>query len=168
VANYQSLGHFINDGTNGGQSPVISDYRIMGIKDVTDGLSNTIFMAEKMTVCQNVTYETTTAVAENNGDSNTDPNYYNIWAYGRTAWPEWNPVFAWQVTGPASKFQVNPTWTGANANCDPRLASSPRSAGILAGLGDGSVRLLAGTIDPNIWWALCTPDGGEAIDGNAY
>jgi prepilin-type N-terminal cleavage/methylation domain-containing protein len=176
-ANYQSLGHFINDGTNGGQTPVVNDYRILKIGDVTDGLSNTIFMTEKVTVCSNSTYENGIAVTEGNGDSNTDLNYYPIWAYGRTAWPEWNPVFAaslsWSgyqygVIGPASKFQVNPITSGPNANCDPRLASAPRSAGILVGLGDGSVHLLSAGIDPNIWWALCTPDQGEVIDGSAY
>jgi hypothetical protein len=144
---------------------------------VTDGLSNTIFMTEKVTVCSNSTYESGIAVTEGNGDSNTDLNYYPIWAYGRTYWPEWNPVFAaslswpgyqYGVIGPASKFQVNPITSGPNANCDPRLASAPRSAGILAGLGDGSVHLLSAGIDPNIWWALCTPDQGEVIDGSAY
>jgi len=164
VANFQSLGHFFNDGSVTG----FSDYRIMSIRDITDGLSNTIFMVEKNAVCQNTTYENTVAVVENNGDSNTDPNYYNIWAYGRTAWPEWNPVFAYQVTGPASKFQLNPLFTGPNANCDPRFASAPRSAGILVGLGDGSVHLLSSGIDPNTWWALCTPDQGEVIDGSSY
>jgi prepilin-type N-terminal cleavage/methylation domain-containing protein len=144
AANYQSLGYFLNDATN----------NIMRITGVTDGLSNTIFMAEKTTVCQNAVYD---------NNAYGDPSYYNIWAYGRTAWAEWNPVFAYQVTGPASKFQVQPIFQGPAANCDPRYASAPRSAGILTGLGDGSVRLVSASISPNTWWAACTPTGGEVL-----
>jgi prepilin-type N-terminal cleavage/methylation domain-containing protein len=151
VANYQSLGHFLNDGTETG----FSDYRFMAIRDVTDGLSNTIFMAEKITLCQNPNYV--------NVENSDDQNYYPIWAYGRTAWPEWDPVFGYMVTGPASKFQVAPSTTGPTATCDPRFASSPRSAGILIGVGDGSVRLLGASVFPDTWWALCTPDKGEVI-----
>jgi prepilin-type N-terminal cleavage/methylation domain-containing protein len=161
AGNFQSLGHFFNDGTTTGYS----DFRIMGIKDVTDGLSNTILMAEKITVCHDTTYETTVGNGTNAG---TDPYYYNMWAYVQIDWPEWMPIFAYQVTGPASKFQVNPFFDGPNANCDPRFASSPRSAGLLIGNGDGSVRLLSANLDPNIWWALCTPDQGEVIDASAF
>jgi prepilin-type N-terminal cleavage/methylation domain-containing protein len=147
AANYQSLGYFLNDSTN----------HILTIQGVSDGLSNTIFMAEKTAVCQNVNYASTQG----------DPNYYNIWAYGRTAWKEWNPVFAYQITGPASKFQVQPIYNGSNANCDPRYASAPRAAGILVGLGDGSVRLVASGVSPSTWWAACTPSSGEVL-GNDW
>jgi hypothetical protein len=75
-------------------------------------------------------------------------------------------VFAYQITGAASKFQVNPTTTGTTATCDPRLASAPRSAGILAGLGDGSVRFVSASVDPNTWWSACTPDQGEVLGGD--
>jgi prepilin-type N-terminal cleavage/methylation domain-containing protein len=144
AANFQSLGYFLNDATN----------KIMRMTSVTDGLSNTIFMAEKLTLCLNTAYA---------GNPYGDPRYYNIWAYGRTAWPEWNPVFAYQVTGPASKFQVQPIWQGPNANCDPRYASTVRSSGILVLLGDGSVRSVSTSISPDTWWAACTPDVGETL-----
>jgi prepilin-type N-terminal cleavage/methylation domain-containing protein len=148
AANFQSLGHFFNDGDN----------KTMKLTTIPDGLSNTIFMAEKTTVCINPVY---------NNNAEGDPNYYNIWAYGRTAWPEWNPVFAYQVTGPASKFQVQPTFAGAGATCDPRFASAPRAAGILVLLGDGSVQMLGAGVSPSTWWALCTPNGGEVIGSDA-
>jgi prepilin-type N-terminal cleavage/methylation domain-containing protein len=154
VANYQSLGFFINDGTYTG----FNSQRIMRMGDLTDGTSNTIFMCEKNSLCVNAVY---------NNNAEGDPNYYNIWAYGRTAWPEWNPIFAYQVTGPASKFQVDPTSGGPAPTCDPRLASSPRAAGIYVGMGDGSVRMLNASIAPDTWWALCTPDQGEIIGADA-
>ncbi len=136
AANYQSLGYFLNDSTQ----------RIMRMGSLSDGTSNTIFYAEKMTSC-----------LKSGGP------YYNIWAYGRTAWKEWNPVFAYQITGAASKFQVNPTYNSSSATCDPRLASAPRSAGILVGLGDGSCRMVSASVDPNTWWYACTPDQGEVM-----
>jgi prepilin-type N-terminal cleavage/methylation domain-containing protein len=144
AANFQALGWWFTTTNN----------NIMRVSSVSDGLSNTIFMAEKQTLCQNSTYA---------NNSYGDPNYYNIWAYGRTAWKEWNPVFAYQITGAASKFQVQPIWTGSTANCDPRYATAPRAAGILVSLGDGSVRLVNTSIDPNSWWYACTPNGGEVM-----
>jgi prepilin-type N-terminal cleavage/methylation domain-containing protein len=153
AANYQSLGYFFNDGTHSG----FSSNSIMHLSNVTDGLSNTILMAEKLTLCQNPVYSS----------GQGDVNYYNIWAYGRSAWKEWNPVFAYQITGPASKFQVLPTFSGSQSTCDPRYATAPRAAGILVTLGDGSVRLVAAGIAPNTWWAACTPNGGEVL-GNDW
>src|SRR5262245_24367845 len=135
AANYQALGWWFKTTNN----------KVRTMASISDGTSNTIFFAEKATVCINQSYFDTAIQG--------DPNYYNIWAYGRTAWKEWNPVFAYQLTGPASKFQVTPITNGANANCDPRLATAPRSAGILVGLGDGSVRLVSASIDPTTWWS---------------
>ncbi len=141
--NYLALGYNRNKAEN----------RLTKVATATDGLSNTIFTAEKLATCPKKTFSGATAGGP----------YYNIWAYGRTSWKEWNPVFAYQITGPASKFQVNPTFVGDAATCDPRLASSPRSSGILTGLGDGSVRFVAASVSPDTWWFACTPDQGEVL-----
>lgn len=140
AANFQALGWFLRS----------TNQKLMRMSMLTDGTSNTIFFAEKTAVCQRPSLS-----------GNPGGPYYNIWAYGRTAWQAWNPVFAYQITGPASKFQVSPTFTGAAATCDPRIASAPRSSGILVGLGDGSSRFVAASVDPNQWWYACTPDQGE-------
>lgn len=132
AANYTAMG-YMND----------NEDKSKDFASITDGTSNTIFYAEKFTKCQ------------------TSTNYYNIWAYGDASWYEWNPVFAAYITGPASKFQVNPSSGNASATCNPQLAQSPRSSGILVALGDGSTRHLNATIDEDTWWALCTPDQGE-------
>jgi prepilin-type N-terminal cleavage/methylation domain-containing protein len=126
--------------------------QLMKMASITDGLSNTIFITEKSTVCDNPNYAP---------DIYGTSSFYNIWAYGRSSRPEWNPLFLYGVLGPESKFQVNPISSGASATCDPRLASAPRSAGILAGMGDGSVKLLGAGISPETWWALCTPAGKD-------
>jgi len=132
AANYAALG-YMNDNEDESKD----------FASVTDGTSNTLFYTEKFTKCE------------------TSTLYYNIWAYGDASWYEWNPVFAAYITGPASKFQVNPSSGDASATCNPQLAQSPRSSGILTCLGDGSTRHLNATIDEDVWWALCTPDQGE-------
>ncbi len=141
ASNLQALGYYFRS----------NNQRMMKMADISDGTTNTIFFSEKVAVCLNTTIPSGYTAAK-----------YNIWAYGRTAWAEWNPVFGYQITGPASKFQVNPT-TRVGGTCDPRLASSPRSSGIIVGLGDGSVRLLRSSLDPNLWWGACTPNGGEVL-----
>lgn len=141
AANFQSLGWWFRTTNN----------KTMRMTSQIDGTSNTVFYAEKVAVCLNQAIPSWYSGPK-----------YNIWAYGRTSWPEWNPVFGYQITGPASKFQVAPT-TGANGTCDPRVASAPRSAGILVALGDGSGRMVSAAVSPNTWWAACTPDGGEVL-----
>jgi prepilin-type N-terminal cleavage/methylation domain-containing protein len=54
-------------------------------------------------------------------------------------------------------FQVNPKL----ADCDPKVAQT-RHSGMLVGMGDGSVRTLDGGISERVYWALVTPDKGEA------
>lgn len=50
---------------------------------------------------------------------------------------------------------------GSQPPCDPVQAQTPHSAGMLVGMGDGSVRTLKGSITYATFWALVTPAGGE-------
>jgi prepilin-type N-terminal cleavage/methylation domain-containing protein len=148
VANYTTLGSVHLEGNN------IKEKGLARIATITDGTSNTVVITERLTVCYHV--------PQPSRPGYTDP-FYNIWSYANLSWWEWMPMFEYAIVGPASKFQVNPTWTTRDSTCDYRLASSPRSAGILVGFADGSVRLASGTVSGTTWWALCTPNGGEVI-----
>jgi prepilin-type N-terminal cleavage/methylation domain-containing protein len=53
------------------------------------------------------------------------------------------------------------TWGGAASVCMCR-AVTPHPA-LLAGLGDGSVRTVSGSISGTTWFAACTPAGGETL-----
>jgi hypothetical protein len=68
------------------------------------------------------------------------------------------------LQGAASLFQVQPDPFLDNPGpCDNRLASSPHTAGMNVGLGDGSVRFLARGISATTWASALTPAGGEVL-----
>jgi prepilin-type N-terminal cleavage/methylation domain-containing protein len=73
------------------------------------------------------------------------------------------PVFAaWTVGAPspaAFMFKVNPVPFSRT----DMVAQGPHAAGLNVCMADGSTRSLSTTIDPVIWWHLCTPAGGEVI-----
>jgi prepilin-type N-terminal cleavage/methylation domain-containing protein len=122
----------------------------------SDGTSDTILFAERVRRSAN--------------------NYDSLWAHGAWCVP-YMATFAYGaangsigyttadteggpaepgIVGPASKFQVQPPYGTA----DPSRASTPhQTMNVL--MGDGSVRSLSGSIDPNTWWALCTPAQGD-------
>lgn len=58
-------------------------------------------------------------------------------------------------------FQVSPSLK----QCNPALAQTPQSNGMLVGLGDGSGRILAGSVSPSVYWGLVTPSKGDMIPG---
>jgi prepilin-type N-terminal cleavage/methylation domain-containing protein len=60
---------------------------------------------------------------------------------------------------PGLTFQAGPPI----AECDPRLAQTPYSSGMLASFMDGSVRTLASGISEANYWGLITPAGGEVV-----
>lgn len=104
----------------------------------TDGTSNTILFAEKYARC-------------GAGGS--------LW--GHTVTDTWQPVFAAWSREP---FQTRPS----ASECDPRRASTPFAGGSQVALGDGSVRhVAAAAIRQEVWWAACTPAGGEVL-GNDW
>jgi prepilin-type N-terminal cleavage/methylation domain-containing protein len=122
--------------------------------DVKDGLSNTLFIAERYANCCGLTGNLATCPGSLWGDSNRN----------------WVPTFAmnglWPPTTPYASvlpFQVAPD---AVMQCDPGRAQTPHSAGINVGVGDGSVRMIIGTVDPRVWAALCDPRDGVFIHTN--
>jgi prepilin-type N-terminal cleavage/methylation domain-containing protein len=106
---------------------------------IPDGLSNTIFFAEKYNSC---------------GDGGS------LWAIG-TYNTAWMALFAYGSTGPASKFQTTPNpWDRA---CAHLLAQTPHPGGLMVGLGDGSARGLSPSLSGATWWEACTPADGEVL-----
>ena len=103
---------------------------------IPDGTSNTIFFTEQMAACTGF-------------------------------WPDWGPSIAdsaWpQPVGPASIFQIKPPGTACPypGGAATYRATSPHTTGINVALGDGSVRLIGQSINPNTWWFALTPAGGE-------
>ena len=117
----------------------------------SDGTSNTLLVAEKYAVCTNASY----------------PEGGTLWGYWITG-QFLNPYHAafavdWNgySIGPNSKFQVKPT--PYSGNCDPTLASTPHSSGIVVALADGSVRTVSPGISGTTWWEACTPNSGKPL-----
>ncbi len=121
-------------------------------RSITDGVSNTIFVAEKFANCNS-----TGPHPGGSADGGT------MWA--RWDWFDyWQPTFAAYVQGPVSMFQSAPYPHERGGPCNPRVAQTPHPGVMNVGLGDGSVRVLSDGMDANVWWALSTPRGEEIIE----
>src|SRR5262249_5110780 len=112
-------------------------------QSIPDGLSQTVFYAEKYNRC-------------GNGGS--------LWGIGIHS-PGWMAMFAYKGTGPAARFQVTPN--PCDQICDSNLAQTPHPGGMLTGMGDGSVRSICASVSGKAWWDSCTPAGNEVL-GNDW
>ncbi|HEY1191728.1 MAG TPA: DUF1559 domain-containing protein [Gemmata sp.] len=111
---------------------------------LADGTSQTIMYTEKLSRC-------------NSGD------------YADNFWPDWGPIVTssdqgGSVTGPASVFQTPKA--GNPAVCTGGRASTPHGSTMNVALGDGSVRSVSSSVNPDSWWAAITPMAGDVIGGN--
>jgi prepilin-type N-terminal cleavage/methylation domain-containing protein/prepilin-type processing-associated H-X9-DG protein len=111
----------------------------------TDGTSSTILFAEKFASCY----------------SDTVPRGGNMWARWDCA-DYFQPTFASWVTGPASKFQVQPFPYNSSA-CNFTVPQTAHPGAMNTAFADGSVHPLAAGMSGTVWWALCTPRGGETV-----
>jgi prepilin-type N-terminal cleavage/methylation domain-containing protein/prepilin-type processing-associated H-X9-DG protein len=150
AANYAALGG--NYDTDGNPD------RWQGIATIptsfSDGTSTTILFAEKYAVCVSAS------------------PHYSFRGGSLWAWPNadatFSPTFASFNSGAASMFQTQPgvDMIHKESMCDASRAATAHPSGMQVAMADGSVRALAPTIRPAIWWALCTPAGGETIPGD--
>jgi hypothetical protein len=145
----------------------------MRLTSITDGTSNTVMFAEKLSRCdghhspggtwwmRGVFHGSSRAPGSPGGDDSFPADRLSAVFGGGigvdgTVW----------LSGPASMFQVQParpTQTGSNGGqCDNRLASSYH-LGMNVALCDGSVKYLSSSLSPTTWWYALTPNGGETL-----
>lgn len=113
-------------------SPTPSAGRASISRSFPDGTSNTILVAERYGICE---------------------GKYNLWA----RWDyddQHQPFFADNrnnAVGTGSKFQTRPVQpgTGSGHDCEQARAQTPHTGGMPVAIADGSVRILAESIDPS-------------------
>jgi len=123
-----------------------------------DGTSNTLAFAEHYSSCRNLEIGTGFSYME------TDPN--PVVHPATFADKESGDVYP-MTTGaatvgslPGKTFQAAPPLN----QCDPTVTQTPHAGGMLVALADGSLRILAPSIKPEVYWAAVTPAGGETLD----
>jgi prepilin-type processing-associated H-X9-DG protein len=122
---------------------------------IEDGLSNSIFFAERYATCGS------------GGSSITSPISSSLWADSSVGWRatfclnnlQQNPVTKGYL--PCNLFQVTPDWA---YNCDSSVAQSPHVGGLNVGMGDGSVQTIGEDVDELVWQRMCDPQDGNPVN----
>jgi hypothetical protein len=122
-ANYQVFGDPVNNSMQGRSK----------VADITDGMSNTIFFAERYQICNGTPMG---------------------WGYAGESLQA--PAFGYLSLG---LFQDRP----AQKDCDAARTQAIHPGGILVALGDGTVRSVAVEISHDTWWKAIVPDDRLAM-----
>jgi prepilin-type N-terminal cleavage/methylation domain-containing protein len=153
VGNYAA--NFQVFGRRGGVITNPADYNsVTTLTGISDGTSNTIFFAEKLATCRSASQ----AVAVNSGMTGPTPLRGTVMLWGGFA-HRLAPVFAGRTAAPHPKFQFGVTQT----TCDADLPQALSPAGLLVGLGDGSVRLLNPSVSVATWNQGIDPTDGTVL-----
>ncbi len=143
---------------------------------ITDGLSNTIYVGEHLTLTGRAYYGTGSYFATNvysmysrfgiNPDGSLDltlPDtrhavFANAAAFDVVPVTSGSPPVT-VPSIPGVTFQHLPSWEIANSG----LLHSTTSQGLLVGMCDGSTRIISPSVSPAVFWAAVTPSGNESI-----
>jgi prepilin-type N-terminal cleavage/methylation domain-containing protein len=129
-----------------------------------DGTSNTIAFAEHYSMCNSslFLYEVTAVglgfqarrATFADGGPLIKPSFFDVYPVTKGIPP--------QTLGDMAgySFQVAPSLK----KCDPFVAQTPHSSGMLAAMADGSIRPLATGISATLYWGMVTPAGGEVVE----
>jgi prepilin-type N-terminal cleavage/methylation domain-containing protein len=132
--------------------------------DISDGLSNTVFVSEKLSFCM-IAPQGPMELGTNGGQCNPPGGDQYC---GGSNWsdplldffaPVYNDLPNGVITTAATP-QVNINY---QINCDPTRPSSPHPGVINVALGDGSVRGISGGINPLTWLLLNAPQDGQVL-----
>jgi type II secretory pathway pseudopilin PulG len=137
-----------------------------------DGISNTIFYAERYSICGTV-----------NLGSVSDPwhepirtsasNYLNMRTQRRASFAEGGPMLDGKNYGDVypiveSDSRTRPSRAGATfqvlprvLECDPTLVQATNRSGLLVAMGDGSTRIVNSNVAPEQFWSMVTPSAGD-------
>jgi prepilin-type N-terminal cleavage/methylation domain-containing protein/prepilin-type processing-associated H-X9-DG protein len=141
---------------------------------VTDGLSNTAFFSER---CLGIPaypdaladYYYSNSVDTCRTSSEVTPRYTHPLEWSGERWSDGSNFYTryQHIFPPLSPSCV---LGGTQDNNSPVLvtATSRHPGGVNMLLGDGSVRFIKQTVSQNVWMALGTISGGEAIGQDAY
>jgi hypothetical protein len=136
----------------GNPSAATDALRVQGsttINTLQDGTSNILLFTEKYRFC-----------------TSSPPNFFtNLWMDSTNLW---RPAFCTGginrlgvATGtPCLKFQQRPIW---DRTCDPSRPQSLHTGGIMACLGDGSVRSVNSSVTDAVWAAIADPRDGQVV-----
>ncbi|MCI0376238.1 MAG: DUF1559 domain-containing protein [Gemmataceae bacterium] len=125
-----------------------------------DGTSNTIAFAEHYSTCGEKWFGVWTSFHEQGFSrratfADGGPNISSKGPSCGDFWPD--PKGFPKVT-----FQAAPH----PSKCDPRLAQTPHTGGMLVALADGSSRILGAGISSQTYWSLVTPAGSEILQND--
>ncbi len=140
--------------------------------DFPDGTSNTIIWTEKYALCSpdGNTNDGGTQWPDR-FEAQTGPfiGYYpynassGTLAYGSNQTGKELPTYGLPAGGGnGGYFQIRPLPFLAPGGCIPGVASTGHS-GIMAALGDGSVRLCSASMSPQTWWMAMVPNDGNPL-----
>ncbi|MEO2088035.1 MAG: DUF1559 domain-containing protein [Gemmataceae bacterium] len=153
---------------------VFADYGIIPVT-LSDGMTQTILLAEKYYVCGQTHISYTQQEANPIMRRPTFADGGSLFG-GRNqddVYPVTDPVT--RVTRPSRPgvtFQTTPVvWSKAASSsrtplpneCDTTLANTPHRGGMIVALADGSCRTISPRIMPETFWAAVTPAGGEIL-----
>jgi len=172
--NYQVFGIPNLNGNASQWWPNWNGSRNLGQISGQDGTSKTVGWTEKYGACHGYYAAPTNPSSPAPNPGSVGGALCQWWAHSGI---QWSPSVSanWVAlngkdayTGPwqSAMFQVQPVWNGTDPlkeYCIQGLAQSPHPGSILVGWMDGTVRPVAQTVKPATWWAMQTPDGGEAI-----
>ncbi len=140
---------------------------------ISDGTTNTIFFAEGYALCGEYVgadlpdrhplkrYPRLFDYASIDSSVNTRPTFAEGGGiFGGKNRGDVYPITEGTITRPSragTTFQVRPTVN----SCDKSTPQTPYSSGLLAAMGDGSVRMFGSGVSPTTFWGFVTPASGE-------
>jgi prepilin-type N-terminal cleavage/methylation domain-containing protein len=151
VGHDEPWGYTIGDHKKIANGPFYRNSKVR-FAEITDGLTKTVLIGEHAIISD----KTWVGVVPGAEVCPTDPSRFPFTECDQAA------TLVLAHSGPAPD-EVDVIHPPNFPTCHVCQMYSPYSAGAYVLLGDGSVRLIAPTINVDAWAALCSVDGGEAV-----